>query len=283
MVDETEIDRRALLSFLDATSDPPKVVWNPVCNWKFPDVMEDLTKYSGVTCEPRPRVLTHDEKTGELLLPELLPRAVKLDASKCKIKGAVPPGWFDVTEGLGPSLAALTTLYLNENNLEGNDHPDFAQLRNLTTLDLSENTFRGDLHALRLPRTLKVLNLDYNYFKGPVDPSFFEGLPNVVSLRLSGNKLKCEVPRRCWHFMPRLEELHLAKCLLEGPAPQTLADARELRLLDLSGNDDLDGELPQSLSELRWLEVRRAPPPRRNRGTWDSHGALQLAVVGLFS
>ena len=30
----------------------------------------------------------------------------------------------------------------------------------------SENSLRGDLHALKLPPSLKILNLDYNYFRG---------------------------------------------------------------------------------------------------------------------
>lgn len=56
VVDETEVDRRAMQAILASTSNPPAHNWHPVPNWKFPEIMEDLTKYSGVTVELRPRV-----------------------------------------------------------------------------------------------------------------------------------------------------------------------------------------------------------------------------------
>jgi len=68
-IDETEVDRRSLLALLHATSKPPGLVWNPVSNWQYPDVSEDVTKWDGVKCDLRKRYLTHDEKTGDLLEP----------------------------------------------------------------------------------------------------------------------------------------------------------------------------------------------------------------------
>ena len=85
-IDETEVDRRALQMFLAATSDPPRRVWQPVCNWKFPEAMDDVTRYSGVECAARPRVRTHDDRTGALLLPEEIPRVVAIDAEKAQVK-----------------------------------------------------------------------------------------------------------------------------------------------------------------------------------------------------
>jgi predicted GIY-YIG superfamily endonuclease len=49
-------------------------------------VIEDLTLYSGAKTELRRRVRTHDEKTGDLLLPEELPRVVKLDVANCTVR-----------------------------------------------------------------------------------------------------------------------------------------------------------------------------------------------------
>jgi hypothetical protein len=68
-IDETEVDRRSLLAMLHATSKPPGLVWNPVANWQYPDVSEDVTQWDGVKCAPRKRYLTHDEKAGDLLEP----------------------------------------------------------------------------------------------------------------------------------------------------------------------------------------------------------------------
>jgi hypothetical protein len=97
---------------------------------------------------------------------------------------------------------------------------------------------------------LEVLNLDSNYLKGPIDPSWFEGLPNITILRLSGNRLKCEIPRRCWHFMPKLRDLGLAKCNLEGPVHASIADAKLLEKFTVADNEEVDGEVPSSFLEL---------------------------------
>ena len=90
MLDETEIDRRALLRFLAATTDPPRRVWKPVGNWRAPDTAEDVTQWSGVRTELFPRVRTHDEKTGELLTPVRVPRVTYLDASNKQAQGEFP-------------------------------------------------------------------------------------------------------------------------------------------------------------------------------------------------
>ena len=90
MLDETEIDRRALLRFLAATTDPPRRVWKPVGNWRAPDTAEDVTQWSGVKTELFPRVRTHDEKTGELLTPVRVPRVTYLDASNKQAQGEFP-------------------------------------------------------------------------------------------------------------------------------------------------------------------------------------------------
>jgi hypothetical protein len=130
-----------------------------------------------------------------------VPRVVSLDVSKRQLKGALPADWFTGSRhaaSLGASLAALHSLDASGNHLEGADHPAFAALQSLTLLDLSENSLRGDVHALRLPPSVTALNLDYNYFKGPVAAAWFAGLPNLTSLRLTGNRLNCEVPRKCW-------------------------------------------------------------------------------------
>ena len=66
---------------------------------------------------------------------------------------------------------------------------------------------------------------------------------------------RARVRARFRHFMAHLRELHLAKCGLEGPCPLSIADAKELVVLNLADNEDLDGELPSSLTELHWLEV----------------------------
>jgi hypothetical protein len=254
----------------------------------------------------------------------------------------MPPHWFaENFAGMGASLSALHTIDMSDNKLEGMDLPHFATLETLTVLDLSENSLRGDLSALALPPSLVVLNLDYNYFKGPVEASWFMNMSNVTTLRLSGNRLNCDVPRKCWyvcvggsvvfffyfcgcllmrvyevlaivfplvscmilarfafmlmhtfpeaqpplffflflnlhpcppllvvfssshsanyllrHFMTSLQTLQMAKCGFTGPCPLSIADAKELQTVNFSDNPDLDGELPTSLSELYWLEVR---------------------------
>lgn len=84
-------------------------------NWRFPKVMGDVTLYSGALTALRPRVLTHDEKSGELLVPERLSRVVALDAAGRKASGSFPPGWLQGLPALGPALKCLHTLYLNDN------------------------------------------------------------------------------------------------------------------------------------------------------------------------
>jgi len=129
-----------------------------------------------------------------------VPRVVSLDLSKRSIKGSMPANWFaENFSAMGASLSALHTIDMSDNKLEGMGLPRFATLETLTVLDLSENSLRGDLTALALPPSLVVLNLDYNYFKGPVEASWFTNLSNLTSLRLTGNRLNCEVPRKCWY------------------------------------------------------------------------------------
>ena len=212
-------------------------------------------------CEDIDRVRTVDEKTGVTLEPPHVPRVVSLDISSCKAEGSFPtaPEWFQPWPSLGKALVFLRTVYLNDNKLEGrsDELPNWSDLKGLVTLDLSNNRLQGRVDALKLPPSLKVLNLDYNYMKGPINPLWFWSIPKVKVLRLSGNRLKCSIPKRCWHFMPSLEVLYLAQTDLTGAIPKSLADSKELQVLDLSENGELDGEVPRSLLELRRLKILR--------------------------
>jgi hypothetical protein len=85
-----------------------------MCNWKQPDAAK-LSKWTGVKTEMRPRILTHNEKTGELLEPTEVPRAVSIDVSNVKAVGFVPLNWFEPFPQIGTALAALHTINISQN------------------------------------------------------------------------------------------------------------------------------------------------------------------------
>ena len=167
----------------------------------------------------------------------IVARVVGLNLRDNKLKGEFPLEWVctDLPE-LGCPLAGLVSMYLSENDLSGK-MPDLSKLRFLEVLEVSHNGLVGNLDDVapllppvsgsdgwggesdrrRLPvahththstpppapppppsQTLKVLNLDYNFFRGPLTELFLSSFPVVETMRLTHNKLNCAIPDGSW-------------------------------------------------------------------------------------
>ncbi|KAJ1271488.1 hypothetical protein BS78_06G131200 [Paspalum vaginatum] len=129
----------------------------------------------------------------------------------------------------------------------------------LAALSLASNGFNQTI-PLELSRcaSLASLNLSAGAFWGPL-PEQLAMLASLVSLDLSRNSIEGQVPAGL-AALGGLQVLNLGGNLLSGVLhPALFTNLTSLHLLDLSGNQFLESELPRELGEmrsLRWLSLQ---------------------------
>ncbi len=157
------------------------------------------------------------------------------------LRGTIPPE-------LG-SLANLVDLVLGENELTGTIPPELGSLANLKRLNLRVNDLVGAIPPeLGSLANLDRLHLNYNDLTGAIPPEL-GSLASLTELDLNYNDLTGAIPPELGS-LANLEELGIARNRLSGPVPPEFGGLAGLLRLELSGNDDLAGVLPASLTSL---------------------------------
>ena len=165
------------------------------------------------------------------------------------LEGAIPPE-------LG-NLPALVTLSLLSNALEGAIPPELGNLANLRRLFLHDNDLEGAI-PLELGNlaNLQYLFLAGNGLTGSI-PSTLSNLASLRGLSLVRNGLTGPLPAKLGG-LSELARLYLGHNDLTGSVPQEFGALTGLRELAFSGNIDMSGALPSSLTNLRSLETLEA-------------------------
>ncbi|XP_022722198.1 probable leucine-rich repeat receptor-like protein kinase At1g35710 [Durio zibethinus] len=168
----------------------------------------------------------------------------RLNASYNKLSGLIPSCF--------GNIRTLGYLDLQKNNFTGSI-PDFAKGTQLFLLQLNDNKLEG-----KLPRSLvnctwlEVLNLGNNTLYDTF-PSWLGKLPRLVVLILRANRFYGLI-KHVKNYFQDLDVLDVAFNNFSGQLPIEFFQATELRSLIISGNK-LEGKLPSSLANCRNLEV----------------------------
>ena len=163
-----------------------------------------------------------------------------LDLDWNELSGPIPPELGD--------LANLTGLQLFDNDLSGPIPPEFGGLANLTRLSLGSNELSGPIPPeLGDLANLTGLSLDSNELFGPIPPEL-GGLANLTRLSLGSNELSGPIPPELGE-LANLTVLYLDWNELSGPIPPELGDLANLTVLHLKSNE-LSGPIPQRFLQL---------------------------------
>ncbi|KAL7197691.1 hypothetical protein ACSBR2_020253 [Camellia fascicularis] len=167
------------------------------------------------------------------------------------------------------NLVHLQHLDLSYNNFNHSQIlPSFGRFTNLTHLYLSDSSLSGPIqssseevwqgnnfsNSIFHLQKLQELWLDGNRELTGKLPSFINGtLRHLRSLDLSETGFTGELPNSIGQLQ-YLEELLLSDCNLFGTIPTSLGNLKKLRMLDLGGNNFINGQFPSSIGHLKNLE-----------------------------
>ena len=141
----------------------------------------------------------------------------------------------------------VRSLFLSQNQLNGEIPPELGNLEKLETLSLWGNQLSGPIPSeIGNLANLETLKLYDNQLSGPIPPEL-GNLANLKDLRLHDNQLSGSIPPELGN-LANLETLWLSDNQLSGSIPETLGQLTYLEYLSLGGNQ-LTGCLPASLSD----------------------------------
>ncbi|KAM7477819.1 hypothetical protein LguiA_026032 [Lonicera macranthoides] len=190
------------------------------------------------------------------------------------------------------SLRFLQSLNLAYNDFDSAQIPSaFINLTSLTYLNLANSGFGGQI-PIELSQLTRLVTLDLSTFlslklENPNLNMFFQNLTQLTELYLDGVEISAQgydwgQPISSW--LPNLRVLSLSNCNLSGPIdssllklqflsvirlngnylhgalPGKIFHSQTLQILDLSGNAELNGSLPEfpqngKLTQLAYLDL----------------------------
>lgn len=145
----------------------------------------------------------------------------------------------------------LISIYLNDNNLNGEIPAELGQLDHLEGLYLARNDLSGRIpQELGALQNLKALMLFDNDLTGSI-PHQLGDLGNLEEMRLGDNRLSGNIPESLGR-LSNLQTLYLAGNELRGRIPKSLGSLANLRQISLAANN-LSGSVPVELANLENL------------------------------
>lgn len=169
----------------------------------------------------------------------------------------------------------ITRLIFKSQQLTGSLSPAIGRLSELKELSLSGNNLVDQIPAEIVDcRKLEVLNLGNNKFSGQI-PANLSSLIRLRVLDISSNKLSGNLS--FLKYFPNLEKLSIANNLFAGKIPASIRSFRNLRFFNFTGNQFLEGSLP----ELKRVEQSTSgiPKPKRYIFAERSSGGIRNSTV----
>jgi len=159
-----------------------------------------------------------------------------------------PCTWYGVTCEYGH----ITTLNLNNNQLNGTTPSELGDLVNLQGLFLAINNLSGEIPStIAVLSNLQILNLSFNQLSGEI-PAIFNGLTSLEHIYLQSNQLTGSIPVGLGSLV-NLKDLYLQNNQLTGGILSELGYLVNLETLFLSDNQ-LIGNIPPSFVNLTNLQ-----------------------------
>ncbi|KAM3394409.1 hypothetical protein P3S68_003411 [Capsicum galapagoense] len=187
-------------------------------------------------------------------------RVMSLNLSNMDLSDRIPPD-------LG-NLSFLFSLDLERNNFHGNLPQEMTHLRRLKFLDLSFNNFSrkvpswfGFLHQVQvlslrnnkqgisnLPN-MNWLSIQHNQLTGSIPSTLFK----IEIIAFTGNSLSGNLPNGLCNGLPILIELYLSGNKVFGHMPTRLSNCSQLQVLSLP-KTEFDGPIQSEIGRLRYLQ-----------------------------
>ncbi|ESR51052.1 hypothetical protein CICLE_v10030623mg [Citrus x clementina] len=282
-----EDQKLLLLEFKRGLSfDPQTDSTNKLLSWSS---TTDCCSWDGVTCDPRTGHVISLDISSSFITGGIngssslfdLQRLQHLNLANNSLYSSPFPSGFD-------RLFSLTHLNLSYSGFSGHIPLEISSLKMLVSLDLSASPLvapiqlrRANLEKLVKNLTnleelylggidisvadwgpilstlfnLRILSLPDCHVAGPIHSSLSK-LQLLTHLNLDGNDLSSEVPDFLTNFSS-LQYLHLSSCGLYGRVPEKIFLMPSLCFLDVSGNSNLTGSLPEfpPSSQLKVIKI----------------------------